>query len=100
MDETGEGEYYFSTGDGSEHNKDHRGAMQTGPIEINGKEYYYDSNSGVNRGRKVINSRIEIGPKDYRYTTEKRVDFRKLRIQIQTISSMIKAESDTQPTAR
>lgn len=66
-DETGEGEYYFSTGDGSEHNKDHRGAMQTGPIEINGKEYYYDSNSGVNRGRKVINSRIEIGPKDYRY---------------------------------
>ena len=67
MDETGEGEYYFSTGDGSEHNKDHRGAMQTGPIEINGKEYYYDSNSGVNRGRKVINSRIEIGPKDYRY---------------------------------
>lgn len=33
-------------------------------------------------------------------TTEKRVDFRKLRIQIQTISSMIKAESDTQPTAR
>lgn len=41
--------------------------MQTGPIEINGKEYYYDSNSGVNRGRKVINSRIEIGPKDYRY---------------------------------
>ena len=67
MDETGEGEYYFSTGDGSEYNKDHRGAMQTGPIEINGKEYYYDSNSGVNRGRKVINSRIEIGPKDYRY---------------------------------
>ena len=67
MDETGEGEYYFSTGDGTEHNKDHRGAMQTGPIEINGKEYYYDSNSGVNRGRKVINSRIEIGPKDYRY---------------------------------
>ena len=66
-DETGEGEYYFSTGDGSEHNKDHRGAMQTGPIEINGKEYYYDSNPGVNRGRKVINSRIEIGPKDYRY---------------------------------
>lgn len=66
-DETGEGEYYFSTGDGSEHNRDHRGAMQTGPIEINGKEYYYDSNSGVNRGRKVINSRIEIGPKDYRY---------------------------------
>ena len=66
-DETGEGEYYFSTGDGSEHNKDHRGAMQTGPIKINGKEYYYDSNPGVNRGRKVINSRIEIGPKDYRY---------------------------------
>lgn len=33
-DETGEGEYYFSTGDGSEHNKDHRGAMQTGPIEV------------------------------------------------------------------
>lgn len=66
-DETGEGEYYFSTGDGSEHNKDHRGAMQTGPIKLNGKEYYYDSNPGVNRGRKVINSRIEIGPKDYRY---------------------------------
>lgn len=66
-DETGEGEYYFSTGDGSEHNRDHRGAMQTGPIELNGKEYYYDSNPGVNRGRKVINSRIEIGPKDYRY---------------------------------
>lgn len=80
--------------------------MQTGPIEINGKEYYYDSNSGVNRGRKVINSRIEIGPKDYRYYgpdgayDRERVDFRKLRIQIQTISSMIKAESDTQPTAR
>lgn len=66
-DETGEGEYYFSTGDGSEHNKDHRGAMQTGPIELNGKEYYYDSNPGVNRGRKIINSLIEIGPKDYRY---------------------------------
>lgn len=66
-DETGEGEYYFSTGDGSEHNRDHRGAMQTGPIKLNGKEYYYDSNPGVNRGRKVINSRIEIGPKDYRY---------------------------------
>lgn len=66
-DETGEGEYYFSTGDGSENNKDHRGAMQTGPIKINGKEYYYDSNPGVNRGRKVVNSRIEIGPKDYRY---------------------------------
>ena len=66
-DETGEGEYYFSTGDGSEHNKDHRGAMQTGPIKLNGKEYYYDSNPGVNRGRKVINSRIEIGLKDYRY---------------------------------
>lgn len=66
-DETGEGEYYFSTGDGSEHNQDHRGAMQIGPIKLNGKEYYYDSNPGVNRGRKVINSRIEIGPKDYRY---------------------------------
>ena len=66
-DETGEGEYYFSTGDGSEHNQDHRGAMQIGPIKLNGKEYYYDSNPGVNRGRKVINSRIKIGPKDYRY---------------------------------
>lgn len=66
-DETGEWEYYFSTGDGTEYNKDHRGAMQTGPIKINGKEYYYNQNAGVNRGRKVVNSRIQIGPKDYRY---------------------------------
>lgn len=62
-DTTGQYQYYFSKGSGSEPDQAHYGAMQTGVLNMNGQEYYFYPKNG----HKAEDCIVDIGAGKYHY---------------------------------